>query len=75
MAKRTRYCLQIVICREDAFGTDKAADLKYQRIESREIDEAKRAKKEPAWNQAIRSAMLGVQQPTNGGCRSPVHER
>src|SRR5580693_9779816 len=70
-----RHRVQIVACGHDTFGADQTADLEDQGEEGREIDKAQRAQKEPAWNQAIRRAMLRVQQPADGGCRSPVHER
>src|SRR5712691_12012676 len=67
--------MQICVCRENSFGTDEPTDLKHQREKCRKIDEAERAKEEPARNQAVRGAMLRVEQPADGGRRSPVHER
>ncbi len=71
MAKRLRHGLQIFVGGQNSLRADEAANLKNQRVECGEVDEAKGAQKNPARNQAFGCAVLRIKQPAVGA--GPVH--
>src|SRR5579864_7816731 len=65
---------QILVCRQNSFRSNEPTDLKDEREEGGKINTAKGSQEKPAWNQAVKCAMLRVEQPADGG-RNPFHER
>lgn len=74
MPERLRHRLQVTARRQNSIGTNEPTNLKQQRKESRKVNAAKSAKKQPAWNQPVWRSTRSVEQPTDDGSRRPAHD-
>ena len=68
-----RHGSQEFVGRKNSVGANQAANLKDQRIEGGEVDQAERAQENPARNQALAKAVFRVEEPADDGARRPVH--
>jgi hypothetical protein len=67
--------VEIFCRRQYTVRANQTLDLKYQRIERREVDKTEAAKEQPTWEQAIRGAVFRGEKPADEVRRTPTHNR